>query len=111
MFETDHEHSIIKVADFGVSRVLQTKDDTMSTVIGTSNYLAPEVLAGQLYTRKCDIYAFGTILYILLCGYPPFEDSENPNFYDDVIAGNLKFPDAEWSNISKEGFLKSKRFD
>lgn len=98
---------MIKVADFGVSRVLKATDETMSTVIGTSNYLAPEVLSGKLYTLKCDVYALGTILFILLCGYPPFDEDENPNFYNDVIHGNLKFPSPEWDHISDDGWVNS----
>ncbi len=83
----------------------------MSTVIGTSNYLAPEILSGKLYTLKCDVYALGTILYILLCGYPPFDDEENPSFFNDVVKGNLKFPSPEWDSISPEGELTSEEFD
>ena len=83
----------------------------MSTVIGTSNYQAPEILSGKLYTLKCDVYALGTILYILLCGYPPYDDEENPNFYSDVVKGNLKFPSPEWDNISPEGKLTSQESD
>ena len=111
MYECESDNSLIKVADFGVSRVLKTSDETMSTVIGTSNYLAPEILSGKLYTLKCDVYALGTILYILLCGYPPFDDEENPNFFSDVVKGNLKFPSPEWDCVSSEGSLTSQAFD
>jgi serine/threonine protein kinase len=111
LYEATSENSIIKVADFGVSRVLKTSDETMSTVIGTSNYLAPEIISGKLYTLKCDVYALGTILYILLCGYPPFDDEENPNFYNDVVKGNLRFPSPEWDNITTEGWIISQKFD
>ena len=111
MFQTLDENSPLKLADFGISRVVQHEGDEMSTVVGTPTYLAPEVLVGQKYTHMCDIYSLGTIFYILLCGYPPFDDSDNPNFYDDVVSGNLKFPEAEWSNISSEGFLSSERLD
>lgn len=44
LYETEDEHSIIKIADFGVSKILNNPKELTSTIIGTNNYMAPEVL-------------------------------------------------------------------
>ncbi len=63
----------LKIIDFGTSRKIG-KDEKLRSKMGTPYYIAPEVL--QLnYDSKCDIWSCGVILYIILCGYPPFNGS------------------------------------
>lgn len=68
----------LKLIDFGLSKVLKTMNGLMKDKVGTVYYMAPEVLQGK-YTLKCDVWSCGVILYIMLCGNPPFYDKDEKN--------------------------------
>jgi len=65
----------LKIADFGLSFLSkQHKDarDLLKSCCGTPGYQAPELIKGEWYTKACDIFSCGVVLFILLTGYPPF---------------------------------------
>merc|ERR1739848_93818 len=66
----------IKVADFGLARIV-SGNDMMKTACGTPGYVAPEILNNKGYDSPAvDMWSTGVILYILLCGFPPFYEEE-----------------------------------
>jgi calcium-dependent protein kinase len=73
----------------------------MNTRAGTPNYISPEVLAGN-YGVECDMWSAGCILYILLCGYPPFYGDDDQEILQMVAKGKFDFDGEEWDEISKE---------
>jgi len=73
----------------------------MKQKFGTPYYIAPEVLNNN-YDEKCDLWSIGVILYILLCGYPPFNGSNDEQIIKKVKEGKYRTDEEEWHNISKE---------
>ena len=100
LLATPDENSPIKVIDFGMSRIFNNKQ-AMFDKVGTAYYISPEVLDG-FYDEKCDIWSAGVILYILLCGYPPFNGNDDDEIFESIKKRKFVYPDAEWANISKE---------
>ena len=62
----------------------------MNSVVGTVWYMAPEVFKHN-YTEKCDIWSAGVMLFIMLCGYPPFYGETRDEIKNTVLQGNLEF--------------------
>ena len=100
LLASQDENSPIKVIDFGMSRIFNNKQ-AMFDKVGTAYYISPEVLDG-FYDEKCDIWSAGVILYILLCGYPPFNGNDDDEIFESIKKRKFVFPEAEWANISKE---------
>ena len=61
----------IKLTDFGLSKILKP-NETTSTLWGTAEYLAHEILFTKAYDKTCDWFSFGVVIFELFCGYHPF---------------------------------------
>ena len=72
----------------------------MHMMYGTPYYIAPEVLTGS-YTEMCDMWSIGVILYIMLCGSPPF-NGEDDEIIAKVKKGQWSFGSSKWDTISDE---------
>jgi calcium/calmodulin-dependent protein kinase I len=90
----------LKVTDFGLAGNI-TNGATMTTSCGTPGYVAPEILREVPYGKEVDIWSIGVILYILLCGYPPFYHQEPTVLFELIKNGDFRFEDDfGWAEIS-----------
>lgn len=94
------KNNIIKIIDWGTARFFE-KNKKMNRISGTPYYIAPEVLM-EKYDEKCDVWSCGIIMYILLCGYPPFNAENDNDIMNKIKIGKFSFPEEEWDNISNE---------
>ena len=111
LFLTKDPNSPIKIIDFGLSKIFgeikpimkgnKVEKNIMSLRVGTAYYMSPEVLQGN-YDNKCDIWACGVILYIMLCGYPPFDGETENDILKAISKKKFFFPEEEWKSISDD---------
>jgi calcium/calmodulin-dependent protein kinase I len=99
-------YNTIKLADFGFAKFTDPQE-VMKTVCGTPLYIAPEVLEADMpdhpgYGCEVDIWSIGVILYLLLCGFPPFIDQDVWQLFELVRAAKVNFPSPYWDNVSDE---------
>lgn len=86
----DADGNII-LTDFGLSKIL--KGDKTKTFCGTPEYLAPEVLLDKGHGKPVDWWSFGTLLYEMVVGIPPFYSTDVHEMYDQILHGELYIPE------------------
>lgn len=100
LYSTPSLNSEIKITDFGLAKTKDDGKNNLHTACGTPGYVAPEVLIGAHYGAAVDIWSVGVILYILLCGFPPFYDESTRELYKQIRKGKFSFPAPYWTEIS-----------
>ena len=63
-----------KIADFGLAKQLVTQEQSNFTMVGTPNFLAPEIATRKTHSFEADIWSLGALIYQCLVGKPPFDD-------------------------------------
>jgi len=92
------DNAILKATDFGLS-VFFKPGQVFREIVGSAYYVAPEVLK-RYYSHECDVWSAGVILYILLCGVPPFWDETETGIFKLVQKGVYDITSPPWDKIS-----------
>ncbi|GAA0185541.1 non-receptor serine/threonine protein kinase [Lithospermum erythrorhizon] len=92
------EDSPLKATDFGLSVFIE-EGKIYKDLVGSAYYVAPEVLHRK-YGKEIDLWSAGIILYILLCGFPPFWAETEKGIFDEILKGHLDLDSAPWPSIS-----------
>uniref|UniRef100_A0AAR2JCF2 MAP kinase-activated protein kinase 5 n=1 Tax=Pygocentrus nattereri TaxID=42514 RepID=A0AAR2JCF2_PYGNA len=121
LFKDNSLDAPVKLCDFGFAKIDQ---GDLTTPQFTPYYVAPQVLEAQrrhqkeksgiiptsptpyTYNKSCDLWSLGVIIYVMLCGYPPFYSKHHSrtipkDMRKKIMTGSFDFPEDEWSQISE----------
>jgi serine/threonine protein kinase len=100
-FEPPPSLETLKLADFGLAHLLEP-GASLRTACGTPGYVAPEIVKNLPYNSAVDMWSLGIVLYILLCGFPPFYDDNTAVLFDTIARGVYEFTPPYWDAVSDE---------
>lgn len=94
LLEQGKDMSQIKIIDFGIS--VFNKGVNLTDSIGTPYYIAPEVWKKN-YSKECDLWSAGVIMYIMLTGTPPFNAPTDWEIKEKVLKGKYVLTQSVWT--------------
>jgi len=95
----NYEKNIVKITDFGSAKIFN-ENRMMNSLAGSPTYIAPEILLGKHYHQSVDLWSIGVIAYIMICGFPPFDDRlTTEEMFREIVRGKYQFPSPEWDNV------------
>ena len=108
LYLTKDPNSSLVLADFGIAKMLDSKDSTLNTMAGSFGYAAPEIMLKQGHGKPVDMWSLGVITYTLLCGYSPFRSENVADLIEESKSGRVVFHGRYWKDVSEEAkdFIK-----
>lgn len=101
LFTNAYPHCDIKLCDFGISRVI-TKGIEIREIMGTPDYVAPEVLNYEPINLATDMWSIGVLTYVLLTGHSPFAGDSKQETFCNISHVHLDFPEDLFDGISAQ---------
>ncbi|KAF2088138.1 Pkinase-domain-containing protein [Saccharata proteae CBS 121410] len=102
LYLTKDPDSSLVLADFGIAKMLDSKDEVLTTMAGSFGYAAPEVMLKQGHGKPVDMWSMGVITYTLLCGYSPFRSESLADLIEECKNGRVVFHERYWKDVSKD---------
>ncbi|KAJ2855701.1 Cell cycle serine/threonine-protein kinase cdc5/MSD2 [Coemansia erecta] len=102
----------IKIADFGLSTIVESSEDRKLSFLGTPNFLAPELVTKGGHSFAVDVWAAGVLLFVMLYGRPPFSVRHNTaennikQLYHRIAAEEIDFPTDIHVSYSVQNLIK-----
>lgn len=102
LFRTSDENADLLIADFGLSRLIDSDQfHVLTTTCGTPGYMAPEIFQKTGHGKPVDIWAVGVITYFLLCGMTPFDRDSNLEEMEAILKADYRFePEDYWAQVT-----------
>ncbi|XP_063426870.1 serine/threonine-protein kinase Nek9-like [Mytilus trossulus] len=94
--------SLLKLGDFGISKVLETESKMADSVVGTPYYMSPEIIQGEKYDHKTDIWALGCVLYELLTFKRVFQATNQLRLAYEIVKGDYEDINPQYSQEIKD---------
>ncbi|RKP05470.1 kinase-like domain-containing protein, partial [Thamnocephalis sphaerospora] len=82
----------IKIADYGLCKESMGFGATTNTFCGTPEFMAPEILLDQRYSRAVDWWAFGVLIYEMLLGQSPFHGDDEEEIFESILEDEVLYP-------------------
>lgn len=102
LYLTSAPTSDLVLADFGIAKMLDSKDEVLTTMAGSFGYAAPEVMLKRGHGKPVDMWSLGVITYTLLCGYSPFRSENLQDLIDECSNAKVIFHERYWKDVSDD---------
>lgn len=99
---TQDPDSDLVLADFGIAKTLDNKEETLKTMAGSFGYAAPEVMQQKGHGKPVDMWSLGVITYTLLCGYSPFRSENLRDLLHECTSSPVVFHERYWKEVSQD---------
>ena len=94
----DFKNLDLRLIDFGLASLKRVDDS--DEIVGTPYYIAPEIIKGEIYGTKCDIWSLGVLTYFLITKKYPFDSDDRDDLYRKIENREFQFEGEMWDKLN-----------